>query len=148
MIACRGSGVSIKTPAAATKAAIARTAAERSRLGSAAWKCSITGLREVRSHAETHCRPPRVRRAASEYPARPGDQHRVRPGQPGADPLQAIGSGLHRVRCHLQRAAHKLVIVTIVQAHSRRSSTGRSADLARAVCLLTALVLIPIAEAT
>jgi hypothetical protein len=78
----------------------------------------------------------------------PGDRQGVGRSQPGADPLQAIVSGLHRVRCRLQRPTDKVVIVTIVRVHSRRSSTVRSAVLARAVYLLTAVLLIPIAAAT
>ncbi len=77
----------------------------------------------------------------------PGEGHRVRRGQPGSDPLQAVFSGLYRIRCRSQCAAQNLVIITIVLAHASRSSTARSADLARAVWLLTAPRLIPIAEA-
>jgi hypothetical protein len=77
----------------------------------------------------------------------PGEGQRVRRGQPGSDPLQAILSGLYRVSCHVQCATQNLVIVTIALAHASRSSTARSAVLARAVWLLTAPRLIPIAEA-
>ncbi len=77
----------------------------------------------------------------------PRDRHRAGPGQPGADPLQAVFSGLYGVRCRVQRAAHNLVIITIALAHASRSSTARSDDMARAVWLLTAPLLIPIAAA-
>jgi hypothetical protein len=48
----------------------------------------------------------------------PGDRQRARRCQPGADPLQAIVSGVYRVRCRVQGAAQKLVIVTIMLVHS------------------------------
>jgi hypothetical protein len=68
-------------------------------------------------------------------------------GQPGADPLQPIRGGLYRVRTRAQRAAQKLVIVTIALVHASLSSTLRNADMARAVWLLTEPLLIPIIEA-
>jgi len=71
----------------------------------------------------------------------------VRGGQPGADPLEAIFSGLYRVHCRVQRAAQELVPVTIMLPHASRSSTWRSADMALAVWLLTAPRLMPIAAA-
>jgi hypothetical protein len=77
----------------------------------------------------------------------PRDGHRARPGQPGADPLQAVCGGLYRVRCRVQRTAQNLVIITIALAHSSRSSTMRSDDMPRAAWLLTAPLLIPIVEA-
>src|ERR1019366_7796557 len=49
--------------------------------------------------------------------------------------------------CRVQRAAQKLLVVTIVLVHASLSSKLRSADMARAVWLLTAPVLIPIVEA-
>jgi hypothetical protein len=63
----------------------------------------------------------------------PGEDHRVRRGQPGSDPLQAVLSGLYRVRRRVQCAAQNLVMVTIALTHASPSSTARSADLARAV---------------
>ncbi len=77
----------------------------------------------------------------------PRDGHRIGPGQPDADPLQAVFSGLNRVRCLVQPAAQNLVKITIALAHASRSSTARSDDMPRAVWLLTAPLLIPIVEA-
>lgn len=67
--------------------------------------------------------------------------------QPGADPLQAILGGLYRVRCRFEHTAQNLFMVTAVLVHASFSSTLCSADMARAMWLLTAPVLISIVEA-
>ena len=77
----------------------------------------------------------------------PGDACRVRHGQPGADPLQAILGGLDGVGLGMQRAAEQFGKVRVGLVHAWLSSTVRIADMARAVWLLTAPVLIPMTEA-
>jgi hypothetical protein len=71
----------------------------------------------------------------------------MRRGKPGADPLQAVSGRIYQVRRGVQGAAQDLVIVMLVLAHASRSSTLRSAPMARAVWLLTAPRLMPIVEA-
>lgn len=77
----------------------------------------------------------------------PGHEQRAWRGQPGADPLQAIVSGLYGVGCRMQRAAQNLFKVTIALGHFWFSSRLRNDDVARAAWLLTAPGLIPIAWA-
>jgi len=77
----------------------------------------------------------------------PGDRQRVRRGQAGPDPLQAVIGGLDRVHRGMQRAAQQILVVPGGLAHASPSSTPRSADMARAVWTLTAPRLILIAEA-
>jgi hypothetical protein len=77
----------------------------------------------------------------------PGDRQRVRRGQAGADPLQAVARGLDRVHRAVQRAAQEVLVVAVVLAHASRSSTSRRAVMARAAWLLTVPRLIPSAEA-
>ena len=71
----------------------------------------------------------------------------MRHGQPGADPLQAIPGGLYRVRFGVQGAAQQVSVIKIGLGHAWLSSTLRSADMPRAVWLLTAPVLMPMIEA-
>jgi len=54
------------------------------------------------------------------------------------NPLQAIVGGFHRVGCRVQRAAQKLLKVTIALGHSWPSSALRSDAVPQAVWLLTA----------
>jgi hypothetical protein len=78
----------------------------------------------------------------------PGEECRARRGDPGADPLQAVSGRLDEVRGGAQRAAQDLLVVMFALTHhASRSSTLRNADMARAVWLLTAPLLMPIIEA-
>ena len=77
----------------------------------------------------------------------PGHRQRVRRGQPGLNPLQAVIGGLYPVHRGMQRAAEQVLVVPGGPAHASPSSTPRNADMARAVWTLTAPRLIPIAEA-
>jgi hypothetical protein len=98
-----------------------------------------------------------------------GEQARQVPGAPGspagrhhgrrrprgdlpADPLQAVTSRLDRVGREPQRPPervleHGLARIGTTMAHASRSSTERSADIARDVWLLTAPLVMPIAAA-
>jgi hypothetical protein len=94
---------------------------------------------------------------------RPQDHDRGRrpPGQPpplprgdlGPDSLEPASGGLERVGGHAQRVAKDVLQRGLARvfrspvAHDSRSSTERSADIARDVWLLTAPRVIPIAVA-
>ncbi len=71
----------------------------------------------------------------------------MRHGQPGADPLQAIPGRLYAVGFGAQGTAQQIGMIKIGLAHAWLSSTLRSADMARAVWLLTAPGLMPMIEA-
>jgi len=78
----------------------------------------------------------------------PGQEGRARRGEPGADPLQAVSGRLDQVRGGAQGATQDLLVVMFaLMHHASRSSTLRNADMARAVWLLTAPLLMPIIEA-
>jgi hypothetical protein len=73
-------------------------------------------------------------------------------GDLGADPVQPVGGGLHRVGRHPQRMPQRLLKAGLAGigaavAHPSRSSTERSAAIARELWLLTAPLVIPIAVA-
>jgi len=105
--------------------------------------------------AERRLQPRRHRTQPAQRPAGhrgepghdPGDGRRVRPGQPGADPLQAIAGGLYGVRFGVQGAAQQLSMIKIGLGHAWLFSALRSADMPRAVWLLTAPVVMPMIEA-
>ncbi len=71
----------------------------------------------------------------------------MRDSQPRPDPLQAVTSGHDPVRGRVQRVPQNLLVLCVRAAHASRSSTTRSADMARAVWLLTAPRLMPIVVA-
>ena len=80
----------------------------------------------------------------------------MRRGQPAADPLQAVLGLLYPVRLGVQRVAQQILEVImavgrelgwLMLAHVSRPSTSRNAAIPRAIWLLTAPRLIPIAEA-
>jgi hypothetical protein len=70
---------------------------------------------------------------------------------PGSDPVKPVGGRLDRVGREPQRATQRLLKRELgfgtAVAHASRSSTERSADIAREVWLLTAPLVIPMAAA-
>src|ERR1022692_5232650 len=77
----------------------------------------------------------------------PGDGRRLGCGQPFPDPLQAVRRRLHRLGRRAQFPAQNLLVLALARRHLSRSSTPRRAAMPRAVWLLTALRLMPMAEA-
>lgn len=72
-----------------------------------------------------------------------------RAGDPGPDPVQAIVGGLDRIGRRVQCPPEQLLVVVVVAGpvHAWASSMPRRDESARAVWPLTALALIPMAEA-
>ena len=150
---CR-TGVSARTPADTRMTATASTAPARSPAGCcgsrslpgpATRKCSLTAPRTPWSHADIASSPLSARLAPAEYPAiiqaTSSGRGVVSRARIRSRPSSA---GLYRAGGCPQRAAQNLLKVTIALGHFRFSSRTRSDDMARAVWLLTAPVLIPI----